>query len=282
MEPDQIVEMLKVGTDLAGQTEKPIGRLFAHLLRKGREPKDHREVGLEVLRDNAMQTLANLELTVSQALAILGPDFELRDLEPVDSTWQHHWQSGAGRVGADDEERRTWWARLLAGEIQQPGTFSLRTLSVMNTLSRGEAQLFTEVCSYVWLADETPLLILPSALTHGLTDMGAERLSYSGLVKHHPGNRRVITNARTISIEGIDEELPPATLLYFHGKPCLIAAHDSGGTVTIDCGPMTLTDTGEEMFRLTDPAYPASYHNELLTLWEQSHNVLRFGHTECE
>ena len=282
MESYQMVEMLKVGTDIASRTEKPIGRLLALLRRRSEEPKDYAEVGLEVLRDNALQTLANLELTVSQALSILGPDFELRDLEPVDSTWQHHWQSGACRVGADDEERRTWWARLLAGEIQQPGTFSLRTLSVMNTLSTGEAQLFTEVCSYAWMADETPLLILPSALTRGLTDMGAEKLSYSGLVKHYPGQRRVISNARPISIEGVDEKLPPATLLHFHGKPCLIAAHDSDGTITIDCGPFMLTDTGEEMFRLTDPAYPASYLNELLTLWERSHQVLRFGHTECE
>lgn len=282
MEPDQIVEMLKVGTNIASRSNKPIGRLLAHLLRRRKEPKDYREVGLEVLRDNALQTLVNLELTVSQALSILGPDFELRDLEAVDSTWQHHWQCGAYRVGADDEERRMWWARLLAGEIQRPGTFSLRTLSVMNTLSTGEAQLFTEVCSYVWLADETPLLILPSALTHGLTDMDAERLSYSGLVRHRPSHRRVIVNARTISLEGVDGKLPPASLLCFHGKPCVIAAHDSDGTVTMDCGPIMLTDTGEEMFGLTDPAYPASYHKELLTFWKQSHNVLRFGHAECE
>ena len=248
MGPDQIIEMWKVGTDVASRTKKPIGRPLAHLQRRSKEPKDYRAVGLKVLRDNALQTLTNLDLTLSQALSILGPGFELRDLEAVDSTWQHHWQSGAYRVGADDEERRMWWARLLAGEIQQPGTFSLRTLSVMNTLSTEEAQLFTEVYSYVWLADETPLLILPSTLAHGLTDMGAERLSYSGLVKHYPGQRRVIINARTISREGVDEKLPPAALLYFHGKPCVIAAHGSDGAVTIDCGPVSLTDTGEEMF----------------------------------
>ena len=57
-------------------------------------------------------------------------------------------------------KRRTWWARLVAGEIQQPGTFSLRTMAVMDTLSTKEARLFTRLCGYVW-NPSNPVLMLP-------------------------------------------------------------------------------------------------------------------------
>lgn len=39
------------------------------------------------------------------------------------------------------------WGKVLAGEVAKPGSFSLRTLSVLKSLSRDEAELFRLGCS---------------------------------------------------------------------------------------------------------------------------------------
>ena len=104
----------------------------------------------------------------------------------MDPTWQKRWIEGAANVAADDEERRTWWSRLLAGEIQNPGSYSIRTLSIMDTLSPTEAHLFRKLCSCVWRdASERPVLIMTNAYegeTWGMTHQQAETLDEAGLV----------------------------------------------------------------------------------------------------
>ena len=162
----QYLDVARTGLDVAQKSGllKKICSLLPS--RKSEQPEqpipsvDYREEALKALRENAVETFAGLALTVGEAAQMLEPEFALDDLDKVNSTWQSHWTDGASKVGNDDNERRTWWARLLAGEIQQPETYSLRTLAVMDTLSTGEAKLFTKLCDYVWNPQD-PLLILP-------------------------------------------------------------------------------------------------------------------------
>jgi hypothetical protein len=53
--------------------------------------------------------------------------------------WLNTFSQHAGRVSNDDMQRL--WARVLAGEIRQPGTFKLRTLQALSVLEAQEAQL---------------------------------------------------------------------------------------------------------------------------------------------
>lgn len=41
------------------------------------------------------------------------------------------------------------WGKLLAGEIKKPGSFSLRTLSTLKTMSQQEAEIFNECSQFV-------------------------------------------------------------------------------------------------------------------------------------
>ncbi|MDU2421312.1 MAG: DUF2806 domain-containing protein [Bifidobacterium scardovii] len=47
-----------------------------------------------------------------------------------------------------DDKARGMWARLLAGEINQPGSFSKRTLHTLDEISPFEAKLFERLCSW--------------------------------------------------------------------------------------------------------------------------------------
>jgi len=49
-----------------------------------------------------------------------------------------------------DSEMQSLWAKLLAGQANQPGTFSKRTIDFVSNLDKSDAQLFTSLCSFGW------------------------------------------------------------------------------------------------------------------------------------
>ena len=148
------------------------------------EPVDNQELVQNLLRENARDTVESLELTTEAAFHILGPGFESENV--LDPTWQKRWIAGVTNVSADDEERRTWWARLLAGEIQKPGSYSLRTLGIMDNLSPTEAGIFTRLCSCVWRTDLGNLFVMtPNAhqgKIWGIATREIDVLAETGLV----------------------------------------------------------------------------------------------------
>ena len=257
----------KTGLDVAqksGLLQRLVSRVFSrHTPVPPHEQQDYRTRALQALQENALETLASLELTTEQTLQILAPGFSLDDLGKVNSTWQNHWAEGASKVGIDDDERRSWWARLLAGEIQGPGTYSLRTLAVMDILSAREAQLFTRVCEYIW-NPESPVLILPTEKSELWKPSVSEIsiLESSGLVKD--GGAMDYNWEATRGSGGL--------LLKFNADAFLLRSSDTK-PVRVRFGHLILTVVGIEMYGLTTPNYPKSYLDEIVAEWRESHSV---------
>lgn len=95
------------------------------------------------------RTQRNIESITFQAAQIEVPDV---DDQPVDEDWAVAFFAACEDVG--NEQMQSLWAKLLAGEVAHPGTYSLRTLQVVKTLSQLDAQLFTNFCSYCWKFEE--------------------------------------------------------------------------------------------------------------------------------
>jgi hypothetical protein len=49
-----------------------------------------------------------------------------------------------------NEEMQKLWAKLLAGEVSSPGSYSLRTLQAVHVLRQADAVLFQKFSTYVW------------------------------------------------------------------------------------------------------------------------------------
>ncbi|HXB55595.1 MAG TPA: DUF2806 domain-containing protein [Vicinamibacteria bacterium] len=88
----------------------------------------------------------NVEAIVGGAVPLLLPEHVSG--EKVDPDWTAAFFDYAQDVS--DAKMRILWSKILAGEVSQPGTFSRRTLAAVGLLSQGDADLFTEFCSYVW------------------------------------------------------------------------------------------------------------------------------------
>lgn len=68
--------------------------------------------------------------------------------QPVDEDWIVGFFGQCQDVG--DIDMQSLWAKLLAGEVATPGSFSKRTLSTVRLMDKCDADLFTKFATYVW------------------------------------------------------------------------------------------------------------------------------------
>ena len=66
--------------------------------------------------------------------------------EPVDADWTSRFFNIVEDVS--DEEMQNLWGRILAGEVKQPKSYSIRTLELIKNLSKREAQTFMTVANF--------------------------------------------------------------------------------------------------------------------------------------
>ncbi|WP_308698356.1 DUF2806 domain-containing protein [uncultured Thomasclavelia sp.] len=90
-----------------------------------------------------------------------------------DFDWFFRFFDAASNV--TDEQMKDLWARILAGEITHPGTFSFRTIETLHNLSRSEAEIFAEIIQFTLKISGHPFIINNQELL-GKYMGGVERL----------------------------------------------------------------------------------------------------------
>ena len=90
----------------------------------------------------------NILSIVEQAADHLG-DTEVNDHEP-DHDWTARFFGGGQDISS--EEMQILWGRILAGEVERPGSTSIHTLDILRNLNKETSSLFKIFCSLcVWL-----------------------------------------------------------------------------------------------------------------------------------
>lgn len=89
----------------------------------------------------------NIAKSILIAEDILGQDQQEPPDTPIDDDWLFSWRDYAGRVSS--EELQSLWGRILAGEVKQPGAYSMRTLEFLKGLSKSEAELISKAARFV-------------------------------------------------------------------------------------------------------------------------------------
>lgn len=154
-----------------------------------------------------------------------------------------------------NEEMQRLWAQVLAGEANEPGSFSSRTVNFLSSLSRKEAQSFRTLCCYNWRGpegaiypiifqrgDTMPVPLLHEELIH---------LQNIGLVTYHYGGFR--TGGLTLPTDRVRLTYHDVEIEVEHRK----SDQDAYSTPSIYLGGVTLTQVGTELASICDP--PADY-----------------------
>ena len=106
---------------------------------------------VEITRDDITQSiefqgrkrLTNARSVVVDAARELG-DKEVFDHQP-DPDWTARFFDDIQDISS--EEMQSLWAKVLAGEVERPGSTSIRTLSILKNLDQAAASLFGSLCS---------------------------------------------------------------------------------------------------------------------------------------
>jgi len=78
--------------------------------------------------------------------------------EEVDIDWINDFFDKCKLISNNDIQ--TIWAKILSGEVNEPGAFSKRTLVVLSNLDKNDIELFDNMCKFSWNLEEPILRIL--------------------------------------------------------------------------------------------------------------------------
>lgn len=164
-----------------------------------------------------------------------------------------------------DEEMQLLWARILAGEADSPGTYSKRTVNFLGSLDKVDAQMFTDLCQFVWVSGgPIPLIfdVHASIYTdHGVTFATLTHLDDIGLITFESllGFRRTkLSQQPTLTYQG-------TPLLIHFSKP------DSND---LDTGKVLFTKTGQELARICGATPIDGFYEYVFEHWSKQGLIL--------
>ncbi len=157
------------------------------------------------LTHREMRRQANIEKAVHYAMDEL-LQVEQVSAEPVDEDWIARFFNIVEDVS--NEQMQQLWGRILAGEIKQPKSYSLRTLEVLRNISPEEAAAFQRICRYIVKIGSKHFIIDKSLCLYKPDDIGDLNLATDiGLISlvttNMPAEKQVINiGSKAISFEG--------------------------------------------------------------------------------
>ena len=188
-----------------GQDRKNLeaDRAFVHgLLQTGRTNFRYHGVAMELdlfadaqqadaQQEEGERLLTNTVNAMSKADSAV--DWSKVDLDKFNPEFRHRWISEASNVS--DETLQDLWARLLAGELEFPGSVSNDTMSIARDLTKERAEQFQILCSAALsYLDGRPMIVVGCG-NPGANSLQPYGLSYDVLMRlaHH----RLIVNDMT-------------------------------------------------------------------------------------
>jgi uncharacterized repeat protein (TIGR03899 family) len=143
--------------DLINASYRPNGTKKT-LLAKGEASRENRRLDLlaELENQDVLDQLVYRECQRQKNLKnIIEPTLtqlpEHARPEDMDKDWLAYFFSSAEMIS--DKTVQNLWCGILLGEATKPGSFSKKTLTVLATLGRKEAELFLKLCQFVVMID---------------------------------------------------------------------------------------------------------------------------------
>jgi Protein of unknown function (DUF2806) len=94
--------------------------------------------------EGSRQQQLNLEKISSHAALELLPEQSVPDAKP-DEDWTARFFDYAKNISS--EQMQEVWGRILAGEIKQPGSYSLKTLDIARNITKKDAESFEKIAA---------------------------------------------------------------------------------------------------------------------------------------
>jgi hypothetical protein len=147
-----------------------------------------------------------------------------------------------------DEGIQELWGAILAGQANNPGSFSKKTIDLISHIDKKEAEIFEKICRFVWILDGRPEPVIynftESLYTEsGITFSDVAKISDAGLIQVLSGNEQFSLTPDS------DENM---TLEYF-GKKIKVNSFKVNPITSgyaVPFGKIRFTTSGSEIHRI--------------------------------
>ena len=211
-----------------------------------------------------MQHQRNLENIIQRSEQYLRTDANPKD---INNDWMNKLLAEA-RIVSDDEMQEIW-SRILAGEANNPGSFSKRTLTFVANIEKSEAELFTTLCSFGWWIEGlfTPLIFNVEDSIYQ-----EQALSFDSLLHLESVGLIQFNQAKGYA----RKDLPQGTkVTYFEANALLYFPPDKT-TIDLPIGQVLLTPIGHELAQLCNPRPIEEFFLYVQNQWRvRAHCILR-------
>lgn len=186
VKPDQTQGRKKAGTQQSSASNSALQQRITHwfaqigvtphaLNYRGFEPQEI----ANFRRLKEQNRLNNLKSIMTIAM---GVTYSESTSEQLDPDWFHAFTAMAENIYSPAMQEL--WGKILAVEVQRPGSFSLRTLETLTSLTQRDADVFSRVCqlSCKRNSEATPILVTGYHVKPGLLSLLAP--GTNGTVQH--------------------------------------------------------------------------------------------------
>ena len=214
----------------------------------------HRRAARRRLQEDAKHQ-ENMESIIAKSFS------DLKDNatpESMDNDWVANFFDKSRIVS--DEEMQSFWARILAGEANAPGTFSKRTINSLTGLDKSDAELFTRFCGFVWNIGVLRPLVLDFKAgiynRHGIDFSKLQHLESIGLIQFSAGSDFIL------------ESLPKRFIASYYGRWIgLELPKDTDNQIKI--GKAMLTRIGEELAPICGGTPVEGFREYVMDQWKK-------------
>ena len=218
------------------------------------EVADLRRRAAARLVNEEMTNQFNIESVTNKATHLLSEDASPEDM---DDDWVRNTIDKTKMVS--DEDMQNWWARILAGEANHPGTFSRRTVNLMADLDKDDAELFESLCSFIWMLHGAgyPLIF----------DTHNEIYNRQGINSISIGYLESLGLIRVNTLTGFKiNPTPPQLSASYHGKRELLTMPNNP-KYQFSIGMVMFTQPGMELSRVCKSSPIEDFFNYVRDRW---------------
>jgi uncharacterized repeat protein (TIGR03899 family) len=199
---------------------------------------------------------------------------ELRNEQPVtDESLDEDWITRFFKIAEEvsNGEMQALLGKILAGEIKQPKTYSLRTLELVRNLSKNEAETFSKVGNFALLCENIHFLFKTNddkllSRTYDIMYGDIALLIEIGLIQ--PGD---FVNSQILQQPNESEEI-------FISGNIVIVAKIKANTQTISMPVYVFTNAGNELLKLINPNPPFDYLKAVAESIKNENVEVKYGH----
>ena len=160
-----------------------------------------------------------------------------------------------------NKEKQQIWANILARETKTPGSFSIRTIALVEQMDKKDMETFTHFCQFVWNADPVSLIYDCYNSVYdkkGYMFKEIKNLESINLVSHSPINSYQVIHHKNTGV------------MFYHGIGVWIKVPMSENQkYSIDIGHVMLTQAGQELFSICGAEKNDEFFAYVINKWRE-------------